>query len=169
MIARLSAPAPSRHPVVKPGSKGFTVLEVTSAAFVLLLAIASALIVLQTGFKAIDLARGTTLVSQVLQSEIETLRMMGWGEIEKLPENRAVRVAWTYDGTVQLPPSLTVTRTVTAVAAAEEDEEATETDLRQITVTASWKTVDGTVHSRSTSTQYGKNGLNDYYASSTTR
>jgi hypothetical protein len=145
------------------------VLEVTSAAFVLLLAIASSLIVLQAGFRAIDLARGTTLVSQVLQSEIETLRMMGWGEIAKLPENHAVRVAWTYDGSVQLPPTLTVTRTVTAVAASEDEEGSTEPDLRQITVTANWRTVDGAEHARSTSTQYGRNGLNDYYASSATR
>ena len=145
-------PAPRR----KGRSAGFTVMEVVAASFVLVLAISSALAVIQTGFRALDLARSTTAVSQVLQSEIETVRLMSWGEVEKLPEEAAVDAAWTYQTETDLPLDLNVVRRVVPVA--------TEDNLRRIIVTATWKTVDGLSHTRSTATEYCKDGLNDYYA-----
>lgn len=143
---------------------GFTVLEVTMAAFVLLFAISSALFVMQAGFRALDLARTTTVVSQLLQSEIETVRLMNWGDVSKMEPETPVQIAWAHDGSLKLPRELDLTRTVTLVPAGGE-EAAVEPNVRQITVTATWRTTDGRTHTRSTSTQYGKNGLNDYYAS----
>jgi type II secretory pathway pseudopilin PulG len=144
---------------------GFTVLEVTMAAFVLVFAISSALLVMQAGFRAVDLARSTTAVSQVLQSEIETVRLMSWGDVSKMTPDRPVRIARAYDGSLKLPMDLSLTRTVRLVPTPGGEAGATEPDVREITVSASWKTIDGRTQTRSTSTQYGKNGLSDYYAS----
>jgi hypothetical protein len=161
--------APSALPPLRPRRSGgrcggFTLIEVTSAAFVLVFAVSSALLAMQSGFRAIDLARGTTLVSQVLQSEIETVRLMSWGDIDRLPLNTPLAVRWSYDAGVPVPAELTIVKTVTTVPVAGEVTRI-EPDLRHVTVTASWRTVDGRLHSRATSTQYCKNGLNDYYAS----
>ncbi|MSU46151.1 MAG: hypothetical protein EXS42_03250 [Lacunisphaera sp.] len=48
------------------------------SAFIMAFGIATSIIAMQTGFKAIDLARGTTMASQIIQSEMERLRMMSW-------------------------------------------------------------------------------------------
>jgi type II secretory pathway pseudopilin PulG len=168
MLIRRRAPDPKRERSRVSSRAGFTILEVTLAAFVLLFAISSALYVMQAGFRALDLARTTTVVSQLLQSEIETVRLMNWGDVSKMEPDNPVHVAWAYEGSVKLPQSLQLTRTVRAVPTPTGSELPIEPDVRQIVVAASWITADGRSHLRSTSTQYGKNGLNDYYASAPT-
>ena len=54
------------------------------SAFVMAFGIATSIIAMQTGFKSIDLARGTTLASQIIQSEMERLRMMSWTAMTNL-------------------------------------------------------------------------------------
>ena len=57
---------------------GFTLIEVCLATFVMIFGIATSLIVMQTGFKALDVARDSTLASQIMQSEIERIRLLPW-------------------------------------------------------------------------------------------
>jgi type II secretory pathway pseudopilin PulG len=59
-------------------SRGFTIAEVMVAATVMVLAISSSIIVLQQGLRAIDTARYTTLAGQILQSQMEKLRLLTW-------------------------------------------------------------------------------------------
>ena len=59
-------------------ASGFTVIEVTMAAFVMVVGLASSLNVLSAGLRALDDARNITLASQILQSELERLRLLPW-------------------------------------------------------------------------------------------
>jgi hypothetical protein len=67
-------PFRSRH----SHARGFTIMEVVIASVVMVLAISSSLIALQQGMRAIDNARYTTLAGQILQSQMEKLRMLSW-------------------------------------------------------------------------------------------
>ncbi|WP_158305348.1 hypothetical protein [Opitutus terrae] len=134
------------------------------ASFVMALGISSALIAMQWGFRHLDVARGNTLASQIMQSEIERLRLFPWEKttptgvvdsIIELPASEPVSLASMFSSSAALAARFTVTRTVTADAA--------RADVRYVTVTVTWNTSDGQSHTRSSTTMYAKNGLYDYY------
>lgn len=62
----------------RSSTKGFTIVEVMIAASVMIFAISTSLIALQYGMRAIDNARYTTLAGQILQSQIEKLRLLSF-------------------------------------------------------------------------------------------
>ena len=135
------------------------------ATFVMSLVIGTSLIALQTGFKYIDVARGDTLASQIMQSEIERLRLMAWSKtaptgvvdsITELPASETVDLSTMFSTNVALASRFTVTRTVAA-------DTTSPRDVRYITVTVNWSSSDGKSHTRSFTTMYAKNGLYDYY------
>ncbi len=120
------------------------------AAGVLALGIASSLIVLQRGLQALDTARNLTNATQVMQSEMERLRLLNWEQVEQLEQSHDATVATDNGGG---GPGLTCTREITDY----------KTDMKQIVLTATWRGVDGRSHSARMVTRYGKNGLNDYF------
>jgi Tfp pilus assembly protein PilV len=132
---------------------GFSIPEVALAACVMALGIATAITAIQMGFRTLDVARGTTLASQILQSEIERVRMMSWTSIDALPASDAVDLSTMFTSSPALAASYTVTETVTDVIAGE---------MRQILVSAEWNSYDGRSHQLSMMTYYTKNGLYDY-------
>lgn len=144
---------------------GFTIVEVAVAATVMVLAISSAILVLQSGFRALDTARKTTLAAQIIQSEMERIRMLSWNRVQQLqtasptidlatifPQNTAVE----REVLAQMQRAFTATRTLTPLADFSNE-------IVEITVTVTWKGIDGVTHNRSTSTRYAKNGLYTYY------
>lgn len=144
---------------------GFTVIEVALAATVLALVISTSLIVMQSGFRSLDTARKTTLAAQIIQSEMERIRMLSWTRMEQLmhdskdidlstifPSNTAVEKK-ILD---QMNEAFTATRTITALTDYS-------SEVLEITVTVTWKGIDGVTHNRSTNTRYCKNGLYNYY------
>lgn len=133
---------------------GFTIAEVSLATMVMALGIATSVTALQMGFRSLDVARGTTLASQILQSEIERVRMMSWTSINALPASARVDLSTMFTSSPALTASYTVTETVTDVVAGE---------IRQIAVAAVWRGYDGRSHQLSMVTYYTKNGLYDYY------
>ncbi len=161
LSSSLSQPARRRH-----DSKvaGFTIIEVAMATFVMAFGIATAIIALQMGFKALDVARDATLASQIMQSEIERLRLLPWNNasttavdsICELPASETVALASMFASSARLTNKFTVIRTVTP----DPDRPA---DVRFITITVTWRSYDGQEHTRSFSTMYAKNGLYDYY------
>ena len=146
---------PRRH------QAGFTVLEVAVATFVLGFGIASALIALQAGLKTLDVARGTTLASQLLQSEMENLRLQSWSDIAGREGTEEVELTELLS---EQPEALDVangfqfvlTRTVQDVAGREGD-------MMELILRATWRTIDGRTLRRSFRTIYTRNGLYDYY------
>lgn len=156
-------PPGSRHDV--RDVRGFTIMEVTMATFVMAFGIATSIIALQMGFKAIDVARDSTLAAQIIQSEIERLRLLPWSNssttaidsIADFPNGTTETVPLTtmFTSSAALIAKYEVTRTVTT--------DTTRSDVRYITLQVAWNSYDGRRHTRSFTTMYARNGLYDYY------
>lgn len=132
--------------------RGFTVLEVMVAASVMLFGITTAILTLQRGFQALDAARNLTYASQVMQTELERLRLRSWDQLQALQDAGAASVA------VETVAGLggdgfTCTRTIRDIR----------TDMKEITLAATWRGHDGRPQTARLVTRYGRNGLYDYF------
>lgn len=153
-----------KHSSRPKGSAAFTIVEVMMATFVMAFGISTSIIAIQTGFKSLDVARDSTLASQIMQSEIERLRLWPWNNastiavdsICELPANEAVSLATMFASNTALAAKFAVNRTVEADSSRPDD-------VRYITITVTWSSYDGRTHRRSFTTMYAKNGLYDYY------
>ena len=130
----------------------FTLLEVMVATIVLVFAITSSITVMQSGFQALDTARNLTTAGQIMENEMESLRLKNWTQIQALED--------TGNTTVVPDPSLGPDATRFNSTCIISD---LKTDMKQITLTTTWKGADGRPHTASYLTRYGKDGLNDYY------
>jgi Tfp pilus assembly protein PilV len=150
---------------------GFTILEVAMASFVMAFGLATSIIAMQSGFKTIDIARGTTLASQILQSEMERLRLMSWTSIHALSTATDTTAPYPtgspagvemFDGATyfssnpDIAGKFTITRTVVHDTARPDD-------VLYITISVTWTSIDGRSHTRSFQSMYAKDGLYDYY------
>ena len=157
----------------------FTIMEVAMATFVMAFGITSSIVALQSGFKAIDVARGTTLAAQIIQSEMERLRMMPWNKSSTSAVDSILELSTATDTTAPIPSGspagvevfdgatyfsssadvvgrYTITRTV-------EDNADHPGEAKDITVTVRWQSYDNRWHQRSITALYCQNGLYDYY------
>jgi Tfp pilus assembly protein PilV len=130
----------------------FTLVEVMFASIVLVLAITTAITTLQHGLQAVDTARGYTYASQVMQSELERLRLKSWTQLQAMQDSSDTTVAAT---SVAGAPSATFrcSRTIRDI----------KTDMKEIVLEASWSGYDGRPHTAKFITRYGKSGLYDYF------
>lgn len=126
------------------------------ATFIMALGIATSIIAMQSGFRHLDLARGSTLASQILQSEMERIRLMSWGNVSALPASQTFDGGTFFSNSPDVVGRFAVTRTVTP-------DSARPTDVVNIDVAVAWNTYDGRPHSRTFSSIYTRNGLYDYY------
>lgn len=154
-----ACPARPRH----RAQRGFTIVEVAMATFVMAFGIATSIIAIQSGYKQIDVARGTTLAAQIIQSEMERLRMMPWhntstavDSIYELPATETFDGATFFTSSTDITGRYTITRTVTA-------DTSRPTEVRNIAVAVRWQSYDRRWHQRSFTALYAKNGLYDYY------
>lgn len=137
----------------RPASRSaFTLVEVVTASTVLVLAIVSAISTLRLGYRSMDAARNLPRASQILQTELENLRLYDWEQLQSLQDSHVTDVKLD-PVTTGLIPDLAVTREITDVRA----------DMKQIAVTATWTGLDGLPQHARLITRYGKNGLNDYF------
>jgi prepilin-type N-terminal cleavage/methylation domain-containing protein len=137
-------------PVVRHA--GFSLVEVMIASIVLVLAITTAITTLQRGLQAVDTARGYTYASQVMQSELERLRLKSWAQIEAMQTSGDVTV--TVAGVSGSPGSSFVCRrTIRDI----------KIDMKEITLESTWRGYDGRAHTARFITRYGKTGLYDYF------
>jgi len=111
----------------------------------------SSIAALTIGFRVLEDSRMSTLASQVLQSEMENLRLKNWSQISALPASEPFTIDTTLDSTNF--QKFTCTRRITDVRA----------DLKQITLVVQWNAMDGKSRVRRYLTYMGENGLNDYY------
>lgn len=126
------------------------------ASFVMAFGIATSIIAMQAGYKQIDLARGSTIANQIIQSEMERLRMMSWTMIGALPASYSFDGSTYFSANPDVAGKYTITRTVTANAVHA-------ADMKDLTVSVRWQTYDGRWHTRSFTALYAQNGLYDYY------
>lgn len=121
------------------------------ASIVMVLAITTAITTLQRGFQALDTSRHTTYASQVMQSELERLRLKSWAQIQTLQDSGDSAV--TVSGVSGASGSFRCTRTIRDL----------KTDMKEITLVSTWTGYDGRPHTLSYITRYGKSGLYDYF------
>lgn len=128
------------------------------AAAVLALAISTSITVMQRAFSSLDTARNLTTASQILQSEIEKMRLKDWTVVSGYaagPTSIALATEFADESSIQNRFSLQ--RTVTTP----------QTDMREITLTVTWRAYDGRTFSRSFKTYYSRYGLYDFYYNNT--
>jgi type II secretory pathway pseudopilin PulG len=132
-------------------ARAFTIIEVMVAATVMVLVITTSITTLQRGFQALDTSRNMTFASQVMQSDLEKLRLKSWAQIQFLQD--------TGDTTVTIPsvngmaPSFRCSRSIRDL----------KSDMKEITLASTWNGYDGRPHTVRYVTRYGKTGLYDYF------
>lgn len=140
---------------------GTTIAEVIIASCVMAFAITTSITVMQSGFNTIDTARGNTLASQVLQSEIERIRLMSWANVtdaDTMMGEHKVDLKAVFATNSDLASKYTLVRTV-------KDDGSRPGEAVDIYLQVQWRTFDGRLHTRSFQTKYVKNGPYDYYYS----
>jgi Tfp pilus assembly protein PilV len=170
MISPASVPASARSTGALPSGvasqsrrrqAGFTIAEVGIAAMVLLLCIASSLVTLGYGYKAIDNARYTTLAGQILQSQMEKLRMLTWAQLTDPTSGPPASGSFTADVSSSTSGMLSQFTALTQTIA--NSPVPFNTTMKDITLTATWRGADGRSHTLTYTTRYGQNGLSDFF------
>lgn len=148
--------------------RGFTLVEVMMGGLVLVTLFITALGALQQGFSMLDTARNTTLAAQVIQSEIEDLRLQPWAKIsdpdiisDSGPIDLKDSIGKYLDEAEgeALAARLSATRTIVDVPDRA-------SNLKRVTITVSWSDYLGRHHTRSYETLLGHFGLSDYFVAS---
>ena len=153
-----------KSPTHTAATQGFTLVEVMMAAFVLVTVLLGTLTGLLQGFAMLDTARNTTLAAQIIQSEIEDLRLQPW---DKLPASGGVVLANSIGSSLDsaevaaLARRFSVTRSITDAGRTDADGAST---FKRVTFSISWRDYNNRSHTRSYETALGKNGLSDYFA-----
>lgn len=162
----MDTPGPPLGPFARRrAAAGFTVVEVMVATFVMLFSISSAILVMQTGFRALDTARKTTLCSQIMQSEMERMRMLSWSRVQALvTADPKIDLSTIFPRNTDAEKKIfaDMARTFTATRAASYLSGSGD-EIIVIGITISWRGIDGVRHERTSSTRYCKNGLYNYY------
>ncbi len=138
--------------------RGFTIAEVMMAAAVMALAISTSITTMQRAFLALDTSRNLTLAGQIMVSEMEGIRMLSWTEVEAYelsPTVTTLTLDAAFTSNPQIGNRFAMTRTVTLPDEANPN-------IRQITLTVTWRGYDGRELSRSYTTQYARYGIHDY-------
>ena len=153
-------------------SRGFTLVEVMAAATVLVLAISSSIIVLQQGLRAIDTARYTTLAGQILQSQMEKLRLLTWTQLTNTTYGPSAPAYATFTPDITSIATAQIKRFFVGSQKGKCSQSITaapspyDTTMKKITLTANWTGLDGRTHSLSYISYYGQNGISDFFYTS---
>lgn len=137
--------------LTKLKTAGFTLVESLVAITVFSMVIAGGLIGVQRGFEIIDNSRHYTRVSQVLQSEVESLRTLSWIDMASLPASAEVTLSPKFDKNVY--SLYTITREIVAE----------EADRKRIEVTVDFQNRRGRQVSLRYVTFFTSGGVNDYF------
>lgn len=131
--------------------KGFTLTELIVAMGIFTLVIAGGLSGVSRGFDILEDSRNYTRVSQILQSEIESLRSLSWEELIDLPDSSKIDVDTQFD--TDAYDMYAVRRKIVTEA----------DDLRRVVLTVSYKNDRARLITLKYFTFFTRGGLNDYY------
>jgi hypothetical protein len=147
---------------------GFTIFETAVAAAVMALSISSSLLVMSRGFSTLNSARCISYASQIMQSELEKMRLTSWGDGTAGAGSGTTGVSAyaTTLTTIPIDASFINTgdvgsrMTLTRIAA---NAPGHTTGMIAVTLRITWTTYDQRTLSRSYTTYYGQNGLYDFF------
>lgn len=126
------------------------------AATVMAFALSTSVLTIMGAFRSIDVARNMTLASQVLQSEMERIRLMDWSDIHALTGKQDVDLTTVFTSNADIAAKFALARTVSDVTSKSGE-------MKLILLECTWTNSSGRSLTRSFTTYYTKNGLYDYY------
>lgn len=148
----------TQRPARWRGARGVTIAEVAMAAMFMALVLTTSITALQRAFISLQNARDLNIVSQMLQSEMEKMRLADWSTVSALPNNStAIPLDATFTANAFVGNRFTLTRTVADPKAG----------TRVITLRINWTGADRRLLTRNLSLRYSRNGLYDYFYSQT--
>jgi Tfp pilus assembly protein PilV len=148
--------AASLHSFRRHGERGVTIVEVAVAALVMALVLTTSITTLQRAFISLQNARDLNIASQILQSEMEKMRLADWTTVNAFPTAATpVTLDATFTANPYVGGRFTLSRTVTDPKA----------DTRIINLRINWQGADNRPLVRNLSMRYSRNGLYDYFYS----
>jgi type II secretory pathway pseudopilin PulG len=120
------------------------------ASCVLVLGISGALVTLQRSLDTIAQARQLDAASQLMQTELERLRLLNWSQLQTLQTSGETAVDAPSGGDFA---RFTCERRIRDLREG----------MKEITLVTSWGGLDGRAHSARLITRYSRSGLNDYF------
>lgn len=146
------APSPTSFPSARRAGRtaAFSLVEVMVASCVLMLGISGALVTLQRSLDTIAQARQLDTASQLMQTELERLRLLNWSQLQSLQESGRTAIDPPAGGDF-------------ARFICERQIRDLRDGMKEITLVASWGGLDGRAHSARLVTRYSRSGLNDYF------
>lgn len=136
----------------KHSTNGFTLTEVLIAMTVLCVAISGAVAALMQGNRMVEEARNLTRVSQIVQSEIETMRTMNWVDLEAMPRY-FVKLPLQGSFASKFKDRYTVYRLVTDYGSTQ----------KGVYLYVYWRSPEGILHRQWHYARFTQGGLNDYF------
>lgn len=130
---------------------GFSLVEVIIAAGIFGIVITGGFAGVRMGFEIVDNSRHYTRVSQILQSEVESLRSLSWKELKALPKSENIEIDPQFSTTAY--DAYTVTRNIYEESSS----------LRRVEVQVNFTARSGKQVSLKYLTFFTEGGLNDYY------
>ena len=139
------------------------------AAAVMALSISSSLLVMTRGFSSLDSARCISYASQIMQSELEKMRLTQWGDgtggagsgttgVSAYPTTRTILpIAASFTNAGDVGSRMILTR----IAA---DAPGHTAGMIAVTLQITWTTYDKRSLARSYTTYYGQGGLYDFFS-----
>jgi len=138
--------------------RGVTIIEVAMAAMIMALVLSTAVTTLQRAFISLQNARDLNIASQMLQSEMEKMRLADWTTVSGFTTSAtAVTLDAAFTANPFVGNRFTLSRTVTDP----------KTDTRIITLRVVWLGADNRPLSRNLAMRYSRHGLYDYFYSQT--
>jgi hypothetical protein len=132
---------------------GFSLVEVMTASCVLMLGLGGTVLTVKNSLLMISHARHLGAASQVMQSELERLRLRNWTQLQSIQdaEDKTVPVIGAPSGS-----NLVCSRNIRDLR----------DGLKEITIEARWGSSTTRPHTARLVTRYARNGLNDYFYTS---
>lgn len=138
-------------------SRGFTIMEVALAATVLALTLTGMIQVVESGSQMLDVSRKQTVASQILDDEINQLRLQSWNTVLAYPSSASMTIDPSFATAAQ--SSFTCTRAVSVI----KTDANGNTLVVQVQFTITWTGVTGRTYTRTAATYVAKNGLYQTY------
>lgn len=128
------------------------------ASIVLALTLTTAITTMQRTFLLVTSAHNLTMGSQVIENEIEKVRLLGWDTVSALPASATLAVDPRFTTNRRVGNRFTLTRTVGKVRG--------NADLLEMKYTLTWRSAGRTL-SRSYTSYYARYGTYDWLYNTT--
>lgn len=134
------------------------------ASAIMVLGITTSLTTLTYGLRAIDTARNSTLAAQIMQSEMENIRLLNWTQVTALPTVELVNISNVISSGSSTALDATLNNIISKFTCYRVVwQHDTRADMRQVYLLVRWNGQDGRQHEKRYYTRYCKDGLYDFY------